>query len=577
MESHCFREIFRNLVTAKYMPDFDYFREYFSFQTQGEVHQGLSHDLFVGCPCGIEHEYMLYYNSDGTIDEKIYERVVQNIENGACPHVNDTEIGNTTTVAAVYIAVAVGTVVLATKHAEQYRKPRRYFFRPKCGTYNIPRTFQTEMFHLRPYHIAIVKKTYKSLKAYHNVFTKAPTVTRIQSWVMFVDTIDIAYPTKIPVLNVSDIELSVLVRNVPSFKLLDRQTIQYRGLEKILTYSLTHNKYELLKPVQEFVNWLEKRNKFIDLILDCIRRENISLKSPRRFMFKPETNADIIAKLLLEFDEDSNKKMETLFTTNDYHTNTALRVLFHNRQKEFYNFLRSNPIFMGYIQASGSDTPLLHRCTTFYDESYQNASIMKSLLCIGLDVDGLDSNGDTPLMHFLKDQIAEWPRKYMYLSSQRIVRLLIYENSSIVLNRLALCLGLESDARLYSWRCGGLNAKEEWQTLARSALNFIAPLVLECGFRVPTETLISVLEKNELPPIEQDYIRDYLGLQGCPKPLTKICRDVIRMSYKGRLLHSFVEQSNIPNSLRDFLLFTWLLKPLLPENVINMQNAKEQS
>ena len=102
---------------------------------------------------------MLYYKDDGGIDEEVCNRVVQNIINDLCPHVKETGRAVTTLVAAVYIAAAVGTDAVATNHAKQYKKPK-HFFRPRCGYYNRPRTFQSGIFRLRPYHIAIVKKSH---------------------------------------------------------------------------------------------------------------------------------------------------------------------------------------------------------------------------------------------------------------------------------------------------------------------------------------------------------------------------------------------------------------------------------
>ena len=38
--------------------------------------------------CGYEHEYISYFSNSGVIDEEIYDRILQNIVAGKCPHVD---------------------------------------------------------------------------------------------------------------------------------------------------------------------------------------------------------------------------------------------------------------------------------------------------------------------------------------------------------------------------------------------------------------------------------------------------------------------------------------------------------
>ena len=87
------------------------------------------------------------------------------------------------------------------------------------------------------------------------------------------------------------------------------------------------------------------------------------------------------------------------------------------------------------------------------------------------------------------------------------------------------------------------------------ALEFTAPLLLECGFPVTWETLEAALDRN-LHPDELKYIRAYIDT---PRSLKLRCRDVLKKHFKGRHLHNFVEMSPIPQSIKDFILLKTIL------------------
>ena len=82
-------ELFRNLITGKYDPNTDYNGLEFSFKTACQMFPGPQYTLYRGCPCSVEHEFMLYWKN-GTINIDILNRVAQNIINGKCPHVEET-------------------------------------------------------------------------------------------------------------------------------------------------------------------------------------------------------------------------------------------------------------------------------------------------------------------------------------------------------------------------------------------------------------------------------------------------------------------------------------------------------
>lgn len=98
---------FRKLVTDQYMPGFDYLTSY-TFQTVFFM----SDYSYCCCPCAIQHEFVDYVAENGEINEEVYEKIVQSIANGKCPHVSDKipyEWLRMTSISAVNIAVAVET------------------------------------------------------------------------------------------------------------------------------------------------------------------------------------------------------------------------------------------------------------------------------------------------------------------------------------------------------------------------------------------------------------------------------------------------------------------------------------
>ena len=91
------------------------------------------------------------------------------------------------------------------------------------------------------------------------------------------------------------------------------------------------------------------------------------------------------------------------------------------------------------------------------------------------------------------------------------------------------------------------------------ALNFTAPFLLECGLSTTREVLEKHLEQP-LHPMEHGYLRDYIqeNFDG-PKPLTKMCRNVLRKHFQGLTIHKFLDVSHCPKRIKDFILMKYLL------------------
>ena len=101
------RKVFRNLATGKYMADFDYTRR-FAFQAVF-YYSPLSYTF---CQCSFEHEFLDYIVNNGESNEEVYEKVVQSIIDGYCPHVTKympDDWLKLTDVSGLHIAAALGT------------------------------------------------------------------------------------------------------------------------------------------------------------------------------------------------------------------------------------------------------------------------------------------------------------------------------------------------------------------------------------------------------------------------------------------------------------------------------------
>lgn len=86
-------------------------------------------------------------------------------------------------------------------------------------------------------------------------------------------------------------------------------------------------------------------------------------------------------------------------------------------------------------------------------------------------------------------------------------------------------------------------------------LNFIAPLLIECGVRCSRNTPVNAREKR-LHPAELEYFNDFLNN---PRSLKLSCRDILRKHFKRRTIYNFVNNSEIHETIKDFILIRRVL------------------
>ena len=137
------KKIFHNLVSNSYMPEFDYMGHEFTFETVNYT-TSFSHCL---CACAFEHEYFDYLSTSGAINNEVYDRVVQSIVNGRCPHVTDEndKYARETGIYGIHLAAVLGTTEALTDP--------HYKFSSRFG----------RQFGLNPYMTALYKENHEVL------------------------------------------------------------------------------------------------------------------------------------------------------------------------------------------------------------------------------------------------------------------------------------------------------------------------------------------------------------------------------------------------------------------------------
>ena len=185
-----------------------------------------------------------------------------------------------------------------------------------------------------------------------------------------------------------------------------------------------------------------------------------------------------------------------------------------------------------------------------------DVQVVKAMLELGADVDVTDIYGNTALRRLVHE-------KQNCRGFREILELLIQQNPSQNMNKSLVDTALKQDkdmkanGRLYYRRLsvkytldGKLHSLFGHDDVNSSALNFTVPLLVECGFLCPANTLIKALE-NASDPGEQDYLKKCLNE---PRSLKLKCRDVLRKTFCGQQLRRFLDVAYIPNRIKNYIL-----------------------
>ena len=574
------RTLFRNLVTGKYIRDYDYYSGLLSFQT---VCYSSSSD-YCACICSYEHEFIDYVSEDGSVDDDMYNRVLENILNGQCPHVASapTEYVVETGIYGIHIAAVAGPLRAVKRYSHNYLYKRG------------------KIFERDPCQIAIIKNRATHVDLFYKARVTGCSVCNSNStW-------------KKCLLSGMRSGDQVEFWHTPVLQFCARQG-QSRITKSVLNSFTTHNPADIARLLEStfmseqketqltILKYLEKRSKWV---LEWCAKVAVLCDQPRIF-------AQILHLISQNKGEDATEDLTELFTllqrdiSPDYLTKGPHRRTYHLAETtksftplmelrvelvvtlidRFTSVISSQMLscFKKVLQQDAIDgTPCCHHASliSVYIDSLRgghNASSddrvpykdkMDLLIQIGGNIDHVDDSDTTPMKQVLSDREFEF-----VIRSRELLEVLIYENSSLEMNNEAVSLGIsrESKQRDESVRIGKehrlhypgkllLDARMHpyygHDDSTNFALNFIGPLLIECGYPVDRGVLEAALGLESLHPSEREYYQNTLDN---PRPLQFQCRDALRKHFKGRGIHNFVKYENIPKHIGDMIL----LRPIL--------------
>ena len=577
--------VFRNLVTNQYMPNFDYINTEFKFQT---VFHRSSYSYCI-CICGFEHEYLDYISDSGDVDEEIYQKVLESIINGECPHVNKVpqEFVKETMIYGIHITVAVGT--RNALGIDKFNSP-------------YPDIQYGNLFNLDPYMMAIIKR--KQVDTSIDVmkyFTATATpvfgpVLLIQAKRSRQDGTDtVCLEDFLPV-----IQFCVRYKHIQLLKsYLHLDGLNMR-IENDLEYTFQHKLFDiqeiLLQDKDIFLSSYETTKSCCKLAIIC--NQPMALKQLLKYLSyhtRGKTRSQYnkidctIATFMLSktcyalgrlackeiLSEYGYYRLEPSEMTISDQVQILLDLLFESNDYTkdlIIPSFKQIPNLSGYMNIGGDHKK--RTCLHRYNKhiwKHNKSQILKTILDFGASVNGTDTDGKTPLTHLLSTLTYLCYHPNFRLSAE----LYIYENPEVALNKLAVYYGMQADEHLVYLQ---KNKTPVWQNLQMASeyimdgqihatfghddtdsfvFNFMSPLLIECGFPISIEAQ-GYLErrKENLHPTVVTYIQICLET---PRSLALKCRDTLRNHHKGRKIHKFLEKSEIPEIIKDFIL----LKPLI--------------
>ena len=583
------RDIFRKLATNKFIPDFDYKYYKLSFQTVFFT----SHYKYCCCPCAFDHEWLAYISDKGEINEELYKKVEANLLAGKCLHVDhvSSDYVRETAVYGIHLAAAVGT----EKAVKQ-----------DLGVTH--REIQTTIFHLSPYTLAVLKKNIKTTTLRYKNLAKH---FESQTYSLY-RMLHLVYPersgTNENVIQLRDESLLefcvrngnkellqvVLLPNTASYrtqfakalglairsnaldianelitflkKMTSRTDVFCAGIECIILIFL--DKPDILEKVLKACRQADlhvDENLKCSLVHLCAARgqdQCYNILSEYQLLPRDLSQYKILAHLqilLNVFDDLPDLVKDELEKIPDL--GTVLNAVSESIPMGLCRYQQKVSILHMLFSDKSSNSNLLKKCNPVKTSC---RPVIKWILHQDGIVDKVNKNNQTPLTFLLMYEGHEYA-----LDFRPNLEMLLYMNSNLELNPSAVWYCLRVDENLFSkWMSDNLKFPQIFLTDAKEhsvfghndgsdyALEFTAPLLLECGYTAERKTLVDALDRNLHPDVLM-YIRAYIDT---PRSLKLRCRDVLKKHFKGSLLHQFVEKSQIPRHVKEFILIKTILK-----------------
>ena len=573
--------VFRDLVTNKHMPEFDYAGTSFTFQTVFGFQTTFSYCI---CECGFQHEYLDYIQQPGGIDEEKYEAVLQCILDGKCPHVSEVpnEFLRETSIYAIHIAVAVGTVDALVDNLQ--RLPIRY----------------GALYHLDPYAVALLKNNndmdtmsavrecFRRKDNYQIKFVSAERSVHEPNSIFLTSekVLDFLSKTKNDTLLKSYLieqeEGSIFTCKDDIFRLSLANNLERElGLDKFLE-TPTFN--TLLQNLSENTIWTilyYDKSDVLDTILpslkNILRVESGILQEIHQMCYVFQS------KMCIEVLETHGFGIPAHFEMLQIDIILKLVYLLTNRPQvlkdEIFRLILQTPKVQDNVPLP--KLKLYFHCYNRISRIVKDPAVLRKLLDNVSDVNIKMQHDKTPLVDLLNLQCRTLQETNLTISQavalRQMTEFYIFENPIIDLRDTTVNKAYEVDVQMYK-QCTGkqfhmldfaLHGTYRMDGKRHSlighddandvALDFVVPLLLECGFPLQSNGLQIKLYHQQVHPDEKEYIQRYIRT---PRPLKVSCRDVLRKHFQGRNIHEFVRKSKLPRSVCNFLLLRPLLKSI---------------
>ena len=552
------RETLRRLATNTPIRGFSY-GEQFKFQTL--FYQ--SSYSYCCCPCAYEHEYVTYISDKGEINEEILDNIVNCILKGLCPHVmtfmqnRRYEYVSDTRILAMHIAAAVGT---APKNRYLYNLESSAIF----GLY----PEEIAMFHNNT---KFVKEHIKQLRSVNsqleNEASRLHYATRLTGD-EYIVSFKYITQTEFCIKN-ENRQLLQLVLD-PFWTQHCLKALQHcftdPGLADMQTDIMDYLKIlgsQFLSECAVFAIACDN-DSALKCLLDILKTrkyaDDLTIELPN---ICTVLGKDRQMKILSEYGYKGRR-----FANHHFY----LHYLRKNFAETYYDQIKAAFDAIPTSQEKSAIDTVYNNCHRGGLTPVHNAVFdlkpreLEILLQMGADMNIKSKLEETPLIQHLRK--VEWWYVLNVKKFRKVLAILLYENPDVELNISAVEDGIKMDefiktrVSFQTFKISGtyvMDGQEHSLFTAKDgyALNFIAPLLIECGF-IYTQSILTAALERQLDSTELDYFRHYLNN---PRSLQMSCRDVLRKHFKTRGIHKFVSHlaSNIPEKIQDFILLKHVL------------------
>ena len=563
--------VFRNICSNVFMPELDYVFTKFSFKTVFyRTYYSYSH-----CACAFEHECVDSIGDNGCIVVDTFDRIATYIEKGECPHFNSVPVERTseTSVSAIHVAAAAGCLQAVKHHIIQFRNAK------------------TGILKLEPYVLAAMKAMYHCVDLYMDVYSgNIPSLCGIRIPCKYILKSE-QNQNVIKIKRLSFLELCAQKKELRLLKSILRESASHSYFHKAYELTHMHNLSGMREALMKYdKEALEYRRRVLNTgnvregsscaipaivcnhpeVLDVVLKYTPVHKLSDFFSFSLHHTCHVLKRhacrgILLKHSVSEGKgSMTTL-------SNLKLLLQLYSFYEEFRPEIKSNIAEIPNLKHA-INTPHISEFTPPFqtvslmgplhsyieENSNLDPDVVRMMLEHGADIDITDFNGNSPLIHLVKE-----PRWLFCEGFRKTLELMIYENPSLYLNRAAVYLGLKLDQCIMNTvmnfagmpGCfqvdGQLHSLFGQNDANSQALNFIGPLLIECGFPTTKSSIHLKAENETLDPTEVAYIQKSIDE---PRSLKLCCRDSLRRYFRGRSIHKFVKEAVIPVRLKDYIL-----------------------